>query len=128
MTDKRFKLGTSDTAKLRAQQSTSETITLENNDINYGGWTKGRLKSQPEYSFSAKVFQQPSRFGIDGGLISKLEVRKNGERIASFDRGWDIEPQNHCDQEALKEIRQGLGEEKRDRASISQDLRESRGR
>lgn len=32
------------------------------------------------------------RFGIDGGRISKLALKIDGEWIATYDRGWDIKP------------------------------------
>jgi hypothetical protein len=40
-----------------------------------------------------KHFEEPSEeFGINGGKISKLMLKANGEIIANYDRGWDIEP------------------------------------
>lgn len=39
-----------------------------------------------------KAFDEPSSFGINGGKISKLSLRMNGEWVANYDRGWDIEP------------------------------------
>lgn len=127
MAEKRFKLGGGETSETKETKARS-MIELDSEDINYGGWTKGRLKSHSEYSFSAKVFQQPSRFGIDGGPISKLEVRKDGERVANFDRGWGVEPQIRSDQKALKQIRQGLGDDGKDRSITSPDRQENRGR
>lgn len=32
------------------------------------------------------------RYGINGGKISKLSLKMDGEWIANYDRGWDIEP------------------------------------
>ena len=29
---------------------------------------------------------------INGGMISKLSLKMDGEWIANYDRGWDIEP------------------------------------
>lgn len=39
-----------------------------------------------------KVYEEGSQFGINGGRISKLSLKMDGEWIASYDRGWDIEP------------------------------------
>ncbi len=39
-----------------------------------------------------KSFEEGSEFGIDGGRISKLEIRIDGEKVAHYDRGWDLEP------------------------------------
>jgi len=39
-----------------------------------------------------KHFDECSRFGIDGGRISKLLMLAGGQVVASYDRGWDIRP------------------------------------
>ena len=44
------------------------------------------------YEYYAKVYDESSINGINEGRISKLTVSKNGEEIASYDRGWDVEP------------------------------------
>lgn len=31
-------------------------------------------------------------YGLDGGRISKLSLKLNGEWISNYNRGWDIEP------------------------------------
>lgn len=52
------------------------------------------------------VFEQPSEiYGIDGGRISKLEIRdKNKKFLANYDRGWDIQPENAEAKKFLDEI------------------------
>ena len=55
------------------------------------GWIDGKVDN---YRFQAKVYDEGSRFGIEGGRNSKLEVwdgqnRRNSDRILSYDRGWD---------------------------------------
>lgn len=49
-----------------------------------------------EYSFSAKLFDEPSVFGIDEGRVSKLSIWETGgspwNSIVSYDRGWDVLP------------------------------------
>ncbi len=43
--------------------------------------------------FWVKHFDEPSEdYGINGGRISKLSLKLNGEWIAIYDRGWDVEP------------------------------------
>ena len=46
------------------------------------------------YKFEAKVFEEPSQFGIDNGCISKLYVKEHGkhEPMFVYERGWDIKP------------------------------------
>lgn len=39
-----------------------------------------------------KVYEEGSQFGINGGKISKLMLKLDGEIIANYDRGWDVEP------------------------------------
>ena len=40
-----------------------------------------------------KHFDEPSEdYGINGGKISKLSLKMDGEWIANYDRGWDIKP------------------------------------
>ena len=51
-------------------------ITIENRTIHY--WIKS--------------FDLGSPYGIDEGRISKLMLKRGGQVVANFDRGWDIEP------------------------------------
>ena len=39
-----------------------------------------------------KVYEEGSQFGINGGRISKMSLKMDGEWIANYDRGWDVEP------------------------------------
>lgn len=57
-------------------------------------WVKGEVG---EYIFSAKLFDEGSKFGINNGRVSKLSIIKKGSNwsngcILNYDRGWDIEP------------------------------------
>ena len=56
----------------------------------FGNWTKGT--TEDGHTFCIKHFDTGSTYGIDEGKISKLEIRKGGEILANYDRGWDIEP------------------------------------
>ena len=40
----------------------------------------------------AKVYDEGSIYGIDEGRISKLQIKIDGQTVVSYDRGWDIEP------------------------------------
>lgn len=60
-------------------------------------WIKGTIvKDGAEYQVSAKVFNEPSQYGINHGRISKLWVKERGWPVAiNYDRGWvDDEPYN----------------------------------
>jgi hypothetical protein len=55
----------------------------------FGNWTKGTTADG--HTFCIKHFDTGSIHGIDEGKISKLEIRKDREILANYDRGWDIE-------------------------------------
>ena len=40
----------------------------------------------------AKHYDEPSKYGIDGGRISKLEIDDEHGTVVNYDRGWDIKP------------------------------------
>ena len=42
--------------------------------------------------YYAKVYDTGSEYGIDGGRISKLEIRVDDRKVCHYDRGWDIKP------------------------------------
>ncbi|QFT63782.1 hypothetical protein [Roseivivax sp. THAF30] len=71
-------------------------------------FTDGCLVTLPEYEFQAKLYDEPSKHGIDGGRISKLDIRKDGELVASYDRGWSQEPETPEEKQALHTIKQEL--------------------
>lgn len=56
------------------------------------------------YNFTMKHFPQPSIYGIDGGRISKLDIRHNGETVCHYERGWDMKPSDANAEKALTEI------------------------
>jgi len=59
------------------------------------GWIDGTIDS---FRFQAKVYDAGSRFGINDGRVSKLEIWNPDAggmvkgSIASYDRGWDRKP------------------------------------
>ena len=62
-----------------------------------GLWKEAELKFEGKnYVATFKQFDEGSKFGIDGGRISKLTlIRKEKTekvKLANFDRGWDLEP------------------------------------
>ena len=46
------------------------------------------------HKIQAKVFDTPSKYGINRGRISKLFVRRKSDKkvVLNYDRGWDIKP------------------------------------
>ena len=64
-------------------------------------WLKGTIgipankATEKEYiavHYSIMVYDEPSKFGINHGKISKLELKQDGKIVANYDRGWDIRP------------------------------------
>ena len=44
------------------------------------------------YRYWVKHYEEGSQFGIDGGRISKLMIKRGGEIVCNYDRGSDIKP------------------------------------
>jgi len=65
-------------------------------------WKEGALRVYgSSYHYWAKVYDEGSQYGINGGHVSKLEIRRNGEIVCNYDRGWDIEPSDPDSQLAM---------------------------
>lgn len=64
-------------------------------------WTKGTING---YDYCIKHFEEGSEYGINGGRISKLDIRKGGKTLANYDRGWDIKPTGKETIAVFKEI------------------------
>ena len=65
-------------------------------------WTKGTYKG---CVFYCKHFDNPSaEYGLEGGRISKLEIRKNGAIVYGYDRGEYIPPADTNTEKALDYI------------------------
>lgn len=61
-------------------------------------WLQGTVA---DYQFSAKVYNGPSKYGVNGSCVSKLTVWSESERqrlglmtvsIIDYDRGWSKKP------------------------------------
>lgn len=70
-------------------------------------WAKGMMQIDgAECRYWIKHFDEPSEeYGIDGGRISKLEIRKDGVCTLNYDRVWDIMPQDEITHKALEAIK-----------------------
>ena len=48
-----------------------------------------------EFGYEAKVYDEPSQFGIEGGRISKLFIFDSKDNIlAAYDRRWIKDPKD----------------------------------
>ena len=66
-------------------------------------WSEGTIgipdaKDKGKYTvchYWVKHYEEPSEeYGINGGKISKLMIKIDGETVCNYDRGWDIEPED----------------------------------
>ena len=44
------------------------------------------------FHYWMKQYEEGSQFGIDGGRISKLMLKRNGKIVYNYDRGLDVAP------------------------------------
>jgi hypothetical protein len=62
-------------------------------------WSEGIIASPTtggKYKYWVKHYEEGSEYGIDGGKVSKLTIRKVGESrdLYNFDRGMDVDCAN----------------------------------
>lgn len=56
-------------------------------------WKEGSLKVQSSiFHYWLKAYEEGSEWGINGGKVSKLMLKRNDKIVANYDRGWDVEP------------------------------------
>lgn len=56
-------------------------------------WKEGSIKVNGEiFHYWLKLYGRGSKRGVGGGPISKLMLKRSGEIVCNYDRGWDIEP------------------------------------
>ena len=56
-------------------------------------WKEGSIKVHDSIiRYWVKCYEKSSKFGIDNGRISKLMLKRKGEIVANYDRGWDFVP------------------------------------
>ena len=68
-------------------------------------WKEGGiLINHRDYHYWIKRWDTGSEFGINGGSISKLMIKRGGEVVCNYDRGWDMEPVDEDTQIALEII------------------------
>lgn len=56
-------------------------------------WKEGTVSVNGEiFHYWLKQYEEGSEFGINGGRISKLTIKRSGREVYNFDRGEDIAP------------------------------------
>ena len=66
-------------------------------------WAEGSIKVQNSiFHYWVKHYEEPSEdYGIDGGRISKLMLKRDSKITYSYDRGLDIAPTDKATETAL---------------------------
>ena len=73
-----------------------------------GMWKEGSLKIHDSiFHYWMKVYEEGSQFGINGGKVSKLMLKRNDKVVCNYDRGWDIEPADPDTQLAVEILLHG---------------------
>lgn len=55
-------------------------------------WSEGSIKVRNSlFHYWVKHYDEPSKWGINEGRVSKLTLKRNGEIVYNFDRGLDVE-------------------------------------
>lgn len=55
-------------------------------------WKEGSIRvGSSIFHYWMKQFDEGSQYGIEGGRISKLTLKRDGEIVCNYDRGWDVE-------------------------------------
>lgn len=72
-------------------------------------WTEGVIGIPKDIAgklthvhYWVKHYEEPSKYGIDNGRISKLMLKIDGEIVCNYDRGWDVRPANKAAEAALE--------------------------
>lgn len=66
-------------------------------------WKEGTLGVNGDiFHYWVKQYEEPSQFGIEGGRVSKLTLKRKGQIVFSYDRGWDIRPVDENTEIALR--------------------------
>ena len=56
-------------------------------------WKEGTVSVNGEiFHYWMKQYEEGSEFGINGGRISKLTIKRGGREVYNYDRGEDIAP------------------------------------
>ena len=64
-------------------------------------WKKGTLNG---FEYWVKHYDEDSQHGIGFGKISKLLLKRNGEIVCSYDRGYDMNPASPEAAEVFEEL------------------------
>ena len=94
LSNNRFHSGRKNHTCLCKNTNNGKDIMADHNIMAYtedGVWLQGNVDGYP---FWVKVCDEATGFGIDGGRVIKLHIRRknSSNEIASYERGWDKYP------------------------------------
>lgn len=56
-------------------------------------WREGSIKiGEDIFHYWIKQYGGGAVYGVEGGRISKLMIKRGGKIACNYDRGWDIKP------------------------------------
>lgn len=65
-------------------------------------WKEGSIRvGSSIFHYWMKQFDEGSQYGIEGGRISKLTLKRDGEIVCNYDRSWDVEAMDEDTEFAL---------------------------
>ena len=66
-------------------------------------WKEGAIRvGNSIFKFWVKHYDEGSCYGIDEGRISKVTLKRNGQTVCNYDRGWDVLPVDTDTETALE--------------------------
>lgn len=71
------------------------TFRVKTKTKRYAGneWQEGSLRvGSSIYHYWVKQHTEGSEYGIDGGRVLKMMLKRKNEIVCNYDRGWDVKP------------------------------------
>lgn len=68
----------------------------------------GFVNRYPDYRFEARLYDVPSKFGINRGRIYQLSVWENDQPVINYSLGWQDRPRTFKQRRVLREIEEGF--------------------
>ena len=66
-------------------------------------WKEGAIRvGNSIFKFWVKHYDEGSCYGVDEGCVSKVTLKRNGQTVCTYDRGWDVLPVDADTETALE--------------------------
>ena len=66
-------------------------------------WKEGAIRvGNSIFKFWVKHYDEGSQYGIDEGCSLKVTLKRNGQTVCNYDRGWDVLPVDADTETALE--------------------------